>query len=211
MKTLPVAAFIATLLAAMLPLSQPVRAGGGIQRCESADGSAVYTDRACATLGAKAVPISGELLTRIARDEAANPSMSDAYADASTAPTISTVARRSPSAGCARTTTQLSMDLQGSLALHDVNRLAESYHWVGQSHQQAQQLMQRLDQLAARSLLEAHFFDAQIGPGGMQLADANNGNSGAGVMQLTLGGRASAAQVVDFEVLRYAGCYFIKF
>lgn len=210
MKTLPIAAFFATLLAATLPISQPVRAGGGIQRCQSADGSAVYTDRACATIGAKAVPISGELLTRIARDEAAHPSMSDAYADASDTPTIITVTRRSPSAGCARTPTQLSMDLQGSLALRDVNRLAESYHWVGQSHQQAQQMMQRLDQLAGKPLLQAHFFDAQIGPGGMQLADASNGNRGAGVMQLRFGGD-SAPQVVDFDVLRYAGCYFITF
>lgn len=208
MKTLPIAAFVATLLAALLPLSQPVRAGSGIQRCESADGNAVYTDRACSTLGAKATPISGELLTRIARDEAAYPSNNGAmFADTATT-TLATAARRAPSAGCARTPTQLSMDLQGSFALHDVNRLAESYHWVGQSHRQAQQLMQQLDRLASRQLLDAHFFDAQIGPGGMQLADAGSGNRNAGVMQVTLGGDGSP-QVVDFDVLRYAGCYFI--
>lgn len=209
MKTLPIVAFVATLLSAALPFSQPVSARTGIQRCESEDGGAVYTDRACGSLGAKAVPIPGEVLTRIARDEAANPSsIDDVLGD--DAPLSTAVGRRSSVAGCARTTTQLSMDIQGSLALGNVNRLAESYHWVGQSHPQAQQLMLRLERLAAQPLLGAHFFDAQIGPGGMQLADANNGNRGAGVMQLIFG-RDSAPQVVDFDVLRYAGCYFIRF
>ena len=206
MNILPITAFVVTMLSAALPFSQPVSARTGIQRCESADGSAVYTDRACASLGAQAMPMSGELLTRIARDEAANmlPNDSDG------AHAISSVGRRSLSGGCARTTTQLSMDLQGSLALHDVNRLAESYHWVGQSNRQAQQLMQRLDRLTTQPLLEARFFDAQIGLGGVQLADASNGNRGGSVMQLTLG-RDSAPQVIDFDVLRYAGCYFIRF
>lgn len=206
MNILPIAAFVVTMLSAALPLSQPASARTGIQRCESADGSAAYTDRACASLGAQAMPMSGELLTRIARDEAANllPDDSDG------APVISSAGRRSLSGGCARTTTQLSMDLQGSLALHDVNRLAESYHWVGQSNRQAQQLMQRLGRLSTQPLLEAHFFDAQIGLGGVQLADASNGNRGNGIMQLAFG-RASAPQVIDFDVLRYAGCYFIRF
>ncbi len=206
MNILPITAFVVTMFSAALPFSQPVSARTGIQRCESADGSAVYADRACASLGAQAMPMSGELLTRIARDEAANllPNDSDG------APVISSVGRRSLSAGCARTTTQLSMDLQGSLALHDVNRLAESYHWVGQSNRQAQQLMQRLDRLASLPLLNTHFFDAQIGLGGMQLADASNENGGGSVMQLTFG-RDSAPQVIDFDVLRYAGCYFIRF
>lgn len=210
MKTLPIVAFIATLFAATLPLSQTVSAASHIQRCAGADGSAVYTDRACGSLGAEAVLMSSELLTRIARDEAANPLQGD-DALGNDAPAIrAVVARRSPLYGCARTATQLSMDLQGSLALRDVNRLAESYHWVGQSHQQAQRLMQRLDRLAAQPLLEAHFFDAQIGPGGMQLAAAGSGSRGAGVIQLTFG-RNTAQQVVDFDVLRYAGCYFIRF
>lgn len=210
MKALPVVAFVATLLAALLPLSQPVRAGSYIQRCERADGNAVYTDRACATFNAKAVPISGDLLSRIARDEAAHPPQGAAYTDADDSPTTGTVARRSPSAGCARSTTQLSMDLQGALALRDVNRLAESYHWVGQSHRQAQQLMQRLDRLTRQPLLETRFFDAQIGPGGLQLVDASRSNGGAGIMQLIFG-PDSTRQVVDFQVLRYAGCYFIRF
>ena len=132
----------------------------------------------------------------------------DASADAP--PVNAIVGRRSILDGCARTAAQLSMDLQGSLVLRDVNRLAESYHWVGQSHQQAQRLMLRLERLAAKPLLDAHFFDAQIGPGGMQLADAGSGNRGASVMQLTFG-PDSSPQVVDFEVLRYAGCYFVHF
>ena len=155
MRTLPVAAFAATLLVAALPVSQPASARTGIQRCDSGDGSAVYTDRACGSLGARAMPMPGELLTRIARDEAANPLRSeDALGD--DVPSNHVAGRRSQLAGCARTTTQLSMDLQGSLALDDVNRLAESYHWVDQSHRQAQQLMLRLEELAGQPLLDAH-------------------------------------------------------
>lgn len=206
MNILPVAALVVTMLSAALPLSQPASARTGIQRCQSADGSAVYTDRACASFGAQAMPMSSEMLTRLARDEAANllPNDNDG------APVINRSGRRSLSGGCARTTTQLSMDLQGSLALHDVNRLAESYHWVGQSNRQAQQLMQRLDRLTTQSLLDAHFFDAQLGLGGVQMADAGNANRGGSVMRVTFG-RDSAPQVIDFDVLRYAGCYFIRF
>lgn len=209
MKILPLAALVTTtLFAAALPFSQPASARTGIQRCQSEDGNAIYTDRACGSLGARALPMPGELLTRIARDEAANPLPGgDAFGD--DAPASTAVARRSLLAGCARTTMQLSADLQGSLALHDVNRLAESYHWVGQSQHQAQRLMLRLERLSAQPLLDAHFFDAQIGPGGTQLAEAGSGSRGTGVMQLTFG-PDSSPQVIDFDVLRYAGCYFIR-
>ena len=54
------------------------------------------------------------------------------------------VSRRGPGSGCARTPTQLAMDLRGALALGDVNRIAESYHWVGMSNKQGQRIMDRL-------------------------------------------------------------------
>lgn len=206
MKILPLAAFSLTLLAASLPLVSPVQAGTGIQRCVSADGTTVYTDAPCALLGASPRPLPGDVLTRIARDAAVAtpaPESADAPRPAATV----AVARRSPTAGCARTPTQLSMDLRGSLALADVNRLAESYHWVGMSQKQSQPIMQRLERLARQPLEDAQYYDARIGPGGMQLA--GGGDAPAGVLQLHFGGQSR--QVVDFEVERYAGCYFVRF
>lgn len=210
MKALPLSALITAMLAAALPVSQTANARTGIQRCDGADGSVVYTDRACGSMGATSMPMPGEVLTRIARDEAANAALHGDATAADAPRSGSVTGRRSPSAGCARSATQLSMDLQGSFALRNVNRLAESYHWVGQSHRQAQQLMLRLEELAEQPLLEAHYFDAQIGPGGMQLAALGNGSGNAGVMQLTFGD-ATSPRVVDFDVLRYAGCYFVRF
>ena len=211
MEKLTLTALGATLLVAMaVPGLAPAQSGGsGIQRCEAPDGTAIYTDKACAALGATATPIPGELLTRLASDTGAGPGAQGSVFGNRHAPAI---ARRSAASGCARSTTQLSMDLQGAWALGDVNRIAESYHWVGLDTGQARSIMQRLGRLAGQPLWQAHYFDARIGGGMMQLADASGGaNPGdAGVMQLVLGDGASR-QVQDFEVRRYHGCYFVQF
>lgn len=93
------------------------------------------------------------------------------------------------------------------MASRDVNRLAESYHWVDQSSASAPQLMQRLERMARASLLDAQVFDAQIfGAGNPIPPDVER----TAVMQLHLDGRTSA-RVIDLEVVRYAGCYFARF
>lgn len=206
MKTLPLATFALTLLAASLPLSSQVQAGPTIQRCQSADGATVYTDQACGSLGASSTPMPSDVLNRIARDSA---SLSPSPQVSATAASVATVAaRRSPSTGCARSTTQLAMDLRASLAVGDVNQLAASYHWVGMSQARSQPIMQRLERLSLHRLADLQYFDAQIGPGGTQLADAGNSAAASGVVQLIFAGRQPA---VDFDVERYAGCYFVKF
>lgn len=186
-------------------------AATAIQRCVSADGIAVYTDKACATLGARRLPIPGALLARIARDEAAFDGSTEAGFDGTMRRSGGAVARRTPASGCARSPTQLSMDLQGAWALGDVNRVAESYHWVGLGHRQAHRVMQRLDRLSAQPLVQASYFNARIGSGPMQLAGPSHDGAGlAGVMQLMFG-EGSARSVQDFDVRRYRGCYFIEF
>lgn len=212
-RKLPVAAFSLTLLAAaMLPVAQPVQAAAtGLQRCEGANGEVVYTDKACASFGAAAVPMSGELLTRIAYEEARTyEDASLATADRRASPTAVAPARRAAASGCARTPTQLSMDLQGALALGDVNRVAESYHWVGMGHRQAQQVLARLDDLAGRPVVHAQYFNAQIG-GALAMADASSSSAPTGGMLQVMFGEGSARRVVDFDVQRYSGCYFVRF
>lgn len=212
-RKLPVAAFSLTLLAAaILPVAQPVQAAAtGLQRCEGANGEVVYTDKACASFGAAAVPMSGELLTRIAYEEARTyQDASLGSADRVAAPAAVAPSRRSAASGCARTPTQLSMDLQGALALGDVNRVAESYHWVGMGQRQAERVLARLDDLTGRPVVHAQYFNAQIG-GALAMADAGASSAAhGGVLQLMFG-EGSARRVVDFDVQRYAGCYFVRF
>lgn len=203
------AAFLATAMVASLPLVPAVQAGSGIQRCESTGGAAIYTDKACRSFGAKAVPMSGELLVRLANEEPNGPQGSLASSQiAAPAP-----GRRSVAAGCARTPTQLAMDLRGAFALGDVNRIAESYHWVGMSHAGAMAVMQRIEQLQRDTLVDTQYFDATIGSGFASLADSSGGDidGGAGILQATFGDDGRVTSITDFEVRRHAGCYFVRF
>jgi hypothetical protein len=229
---------LATLIAGMLlstvPAAAPVEATSAIQRCESPDGTLVYTDKSCAAFSAKAVPMSGELLTRIAHEDAREDSLASSsngdagsmeagqYADAAmpldeATDTRIPVSRRRPGSGCARTPTQLAMDLRGALGLGDVNRVAESYDWVGMSNKQGQRTMDRLQQLIGRPVIDSHYFDAQItsspfaDAGAVITADASDDRpGGAGMLQLTLGSGMQAT-IIDFDVRHYAGCYFIRY
>ncbi|HVR81886.1 MAG TPA: hypothetical protein VHF02_07380 [Luteimonas sp.] len=223
------ATLIAGALLSTVPLSAPVEATSAIQRCESPDGSLVYTDKACAIFGAKAVPMSGELLARIEHEESAHeefvPQSGEMgqYADAATpldaSDTSTQVSQRSPSSGCARSATQLAMDLRGALVLGDVNRVAESYYWVGMSNQQGQRMLDRLQHLLGKTVVDSHYYNAQIAASpmagdsdGTWMATTNMTATGgnAGMLQLTLGNDAQST-VVDFDVQRYAGCYFVRF
>ncbi|WP_159015532.1 hypothetical protein [Cognatiluteimonas profundi] len=214
MKTsFPLAVLLALLLSTA-PVVAPVQATTAIQRCASADGSMVYTDKACSSLGASNVAIPGALLTRIAHEEArfANTAGDDAVMPA-VAP--SSLRRRSPASGCARTPTQLAMDLRGALVLGDVNRVAESYDWRGMSSKQGRQTMDRLQRLIGKPVLDSHYFAAQIALAGDadvgSLLASNSGDGGDGdVLQLVLGDHASRS-AIDFDVHKTLGCYFVHF
>jgi hypothetical protein len=177
-----------------------------IQRCESAAGEVVYTDRSCAASHARPTPLPQELVSRIAYDRVQSGTVValGMYRDDITRGPVPT--RRSPVEGCARSPRQLSLDLQGALALHDINRLAESFHWVGMTHRQSHRVMDRLRHLSDQPLRGAQYFNAQIGPA----ASAPPGSDGAGMLQLLLAG-SSGASIVDLDVHRYSGCYFVSF
>lgn len=220
MKTLPLASFAVTVLAAALamPYAPRVEASTGIQRCQSDDGSIVYTDKACGAFGADALPVSPDLQMRIASDrrnaDANDDGSLGTVVDASAMRPARAVARRSMAAGCAASPTQLTMDLQGALAMGDVNRIAESYHWVGMSNEAGQRTLARLEALSAQTLVDVRYFDATISTGLAEFADASQSldrsASAGGVLQLSFG-TESASRVVDFNVQQYQGCYFIRF
>lgn len=206
--TWAIVAALAAIGAIASPLTPTAQAATAIQHCVAADGTPIYTDRPCSLLNAQRAPLSGELVSRIAREQSST-APTGRYTGSS-APAVPVVARRSAASGCARSPTQLTMDLQGSWALGDVNRVAESYHWVGIGNKRGQQIMKQLDRLASQPLIKADYFDASIGSGAMQLASAGGGGGPAGILQLSFS-HGGAYSVQDFDVERYLGCYFIRF
>lgn len=218
-------ALVVTGAASLVPGSPIARDAhaAGIQRCAAADGTTLYTDQPCAVHGAAPLGIPQELSARLADARQAEYGSSaigataGMYVDASRplagrAGSQPSSARRSPADGCARSPTQLAMDLQGAFALGDVNRVAESYHWVGMDHAAATALMQRLEQLARSTLVDTQYYDATVlSPGLGTFADAGAAlGSAGGVMQLTLAGEGGS-HLLDLEVERYQGCYFVHF
>ncbi len=95
----------------------------------------------------------------------------------------------------------------------DVNRIAESFDWAGMGNQQAQRIMARLEQLAHRPISDASFFDASAGAGAL-FADAGDqpgaGQDKAGLLQVTFDA-GNGNSVVDFDVRRDQGCYFLRY
>ena len=208
MKPLALTALALGLMSASFPsgaLSNGM-VSEGLQRCQGPDGTTIYTDRACGKAG-KPTPLSGELLTRMRMDRAVATTGTSMgmYRDASEPMRVAVPARRSLQGGCARSPKQLEADLMGAFALGDVNRIAESYYWTGMQQRQAMGVMARLDQLSEKPLAEAKFLAAWIGSGDT----ASDGIPGdAGLMQLVFAG--DGMQVVDAQVQRYSGCYFIR-
>ena len=206
-----IAGFVLAVITAIAG-SQPLHAADRLQRCESSEG-VLYTDKPCALFGAKAVPMSGEMLGRIAREEAQSltAAIEQGIAIEVDLPMAQHVGRRSLASGCARSPTQLAMDLQGALALGNVNRMAESYHWVGLDHARGQRIMDRLEHLARRPIVDSHYYTARIYDASdtsawLATGTAEPGNDG--VLQVVFG---ESGSVTDFDVVRYAGCYFVKF
>jgi hypothetical protein len=176
-----------------LVLCAPAHAIGGLNRCQARDGQAVYTDTACAALGAMPAPLSAELVNRLTFDASASASAGLLGTRHQGAIPL----RRPAASGCARNVGQLSLDLLGAFAAGDVNRIAESFHWPGLRHQQAQLVMNRLQNLSRQSLVDASYWPS--------LASAG---AGGGAMQLVF---SEPQQVLELDVERYSGCYFVHF
>ena len=203
MRPLP-SALVATLLLAALPsIPQRAQATTGVLRCQMPDGTSLYTNKSCGDVGGKAVPLPAEVLARIARERRYEARLSGVPEDmlAGVAPRMAQPGqRRAVASGCARDPRQLALDLQASLALGDVNRVAESFDWAGMRNAQAQAVMDQLGRLTAReALVDAEFFDAQLGA-----VDE------AGLMQVTF--ESDGATRVDaFDVSLDSGCYFLRY
>lgn len=211
MRTLSASAIAAALLLAALPtVPQRAEANTGVLRCQMPDGTSVYTNKACSAFGAKATPLPAEVLNRIEREQRYEAQLTGVEPAADPLQTIQASVRRAPQSGCADTPQQLAVDLAASVAMRDVNRVAESFDWAGMQHAQAQIVMEKLEGLATRVVSDAEYFDANIG-GQLMLADAGSHGAGpAGLMQVTFED-SRGTTVMDFDVQRDHGCYFLRY
>lgn len=212
----PLSAIATALVFAALPvMPRTAEANTGVIRCERPDGSRVYTSEGCGQFGATSAPIDADLANRIVSEhrtearlgalrDGRDPAQAIAALEAGSALASRTPGqRRSAAAGCARTPQQLAMDLQASVALGDVNRVAESFDWAGMQSRQANRVMHQLEGLATRSITRAEYFDITMG-------SALASTSEAGVMQVAFRGDGGTV-IDDFQVRRDSGCYFLRF
>ena len=97
-----------------------------LNRCAGPGGNTIYTDRPCDTIGAT------ERLPRSA--------IASAYG-----------LRRG---GCARNLQDLIYEMTAAIDNRDVNRLGSVYHWVGQSAESGERILDRLQAIVDRPLVD---------------------------------------------------------
>ena len=219
MRTLIATATLASAIAltALPALPNQAFATTSVLRCEMPDGTRLYTNKACASFGATSAPMDAAVLNRIKADHrrearrVAEQNGQDADAAVAAFDADRTVAsapsnRRPVSSGCAATPEQLASDLQASLAIGDVNRVAESFDWAGMRNDQAQQIFRQLERMSAsQQVVDADYFEASISYGSVV-------SSNRGMMQLTFASAGGAGTSVDdYEVTRQQGCYFLRY
>lgn len=215
LATASVAAAIATAVA--LPVvPRDAHATTSVLRCQMPDGTSLYTNKACSSFGGKPAAMDAGLLNRIkseqrrevrqvAQQNGEDPEAALAELDADRMLTSLVATRRPVASGCAGTPEQLAADLQASLGINDVNRVAESFDWTGMRNEQAQLVFKQLERMAAsQQVVDADYFAASISYGGVA-------SSNRGLMQLTLASTGSATTVDNYEVTRQQGCYFLRY
>lgn len=119
-------------LALVLAASPAPLVAQGVQRCIDASGRPVFTDQRCADIGAVSL-----------------------VPPATALPASGGVVRRGPlPGGCPRTAAQLAGELGAAVRAGDSNRLAGLYDWVGVSGATASRVLDRLERIAARPLVD---------------------------------------------------------
>lgn len=118
----------------------PRSAQAQVRQCTMPDGRPLYTDRKCEALGA--VPATKP------------PAPTTGAKAAETGVRLS-------GGGCSRTLQDLVFELTSAIDAGDANRLSSIYHWVGISDAGAVSVMDQLDRIAHRPLLDITPVSAQ--------------------------------------------------
>ena len=188
---------LAALLLASACLAPPAHAGGThVSRCETGDGGAVYTDGSCRAVGGRPAPMSANLLRNLAREGVFD-------GDTNLRPTGTPARAGGPAhlrerhqlgdATCPKTPAELASRLRTSLGDGQVNRLASLYDWNGQSSRQAAPILQKLERMSEKPLLDGQYFGDSATGGTVQLVQGSEG----------------AATVTEIAVNRRAGCLLL--
>ena len=112
----------------------PHAAQAQVRKCINADGRPLYTDQKCEALGATEPPAPPTL----------NPGAAAEVAKSN----------RLYMGGCTRTLQDLVFEIRTAVEQGDANRLSGIYHWVGASEASAEAVMDRLDKIVHRPLLD---------------------------------------------------------
>jgi hypothetical protein len=186
-----VRSLLPTLFAfAVLSCAAP-RVHAQIHRCTAADGTEVFTDRKCADIDA------------IDRTPRTPPSAG---------------AGRLYRGGCARNLQDLTYEITTAIDAQDANRLAGVYHWVGVSSNNAAALMDRLDAVVHRPLVDIVPIAAR------STVDEGGGESDAYYpstipqrqppvalrVEQTLGNGTTPSHTI-FSLQKHLGCWWVRF
>ena len=120
----------AALCAAFLSFSAPAHAQK-VQRCTTLSGEKVYSDKPCEDIGAI------DRLPQITGDRAGTRASSSLYRG-----------------GCSRTLSDLVYQISSAVEARDVNRLASVYQWSGISNESANRILDRLEAVVNRPLVD---------------------------------------------------------
>ena len=126
MPTPPARPFAALLALMLFAWCKPVAAE--VRHCVLPDGQSVFTDRGCAEVGGQEqVQQQPALVGNVEK-------------------------KRGP--GCARNIDELLFEMNTAFNAHDANRLAGVYHWTGMSGSTAYHVMEQLDAIVQRPLVD---------------------------------------------------------
>ena len=178
----------------------------GLRRCVDGAGSNIFTDRACASLDATDAP------------QLAAP--------------IRARARLMAVRSCARSREDLLDGVRSALEIHDVNRLADYYHWTGMDGAEGYRLMDRLDAFSKRPFVDARLVssrappvvDAEVDSAGLLARPSEPGLAelepprppparAADLLRIDQmrSDRDAAAEVTWFRLRPNAGCWWMQY
>jgi len=115
----------ALLALVAVPALQVPLLGAQVRRCTAPDGGTIYTDRSCQAVGATA-----------------------------STPRANAPASRPSGLSCQRHLRGLIQELGFAIQQHDTNRLVGLYHWPGLSQSGGYRILDRLDGIAQRPLID---------------------------------------------------------
>ena len=114
-------------LSAFVLLAWCAPAAADVRHCVLPDGQSVFTDRGCAEVGGVEQTEQRPVVGNVEK-------------------------KRAP--GCARNIDDLLFEMNTAFGAHDANRLAGVYHWAGMSGSSAYRVMERLDAIVQRPLVD---------------------------------------------------------